>query len=120
MSAGELVTRCFAARTAAHLAHLRTRSYSAHMGLGEFYDAIATLADAFAEVYQGQYGLIQIWPEARVPPMGEDSVDFIGDLRDWCKKHRASCARGQTDLENLVDETTAQCSRTIYKLTNLK
>lgn len=120
MSAGELVARCFAARTAAHIAHLRTRSYSAHMALGEYYGRIVDLADSFAEVYQGQFGLIQDWPDEPVPSTAEDTATVIAELRDWAKENRDACARGQTDLENLVDEITAQCSRTVYKLTNLK
>ena len=41
----ELVARCFAARTSAHLAHLTTTSYAQHVALGDFYDAIASGAD---------------------------------------------------------------------------
>ncbi len=38
--AAELVARCFAARTAAHFAHLKSKGYACHMALNEFYDSI--------------------------------------------------------------------------------
>lgn len=120
MSAGELVGRCFAARTAAHIAHLRTRSYSAHMALQEFYESIVELADTYAETYQGQFGPIEQWPQAEVPSVQTDTVLVIKELRDWLDKSRAKCSHGRTDLANIIDEITAQCSHTLYKLTTLK
>ena len=48
----------FLARDVAHSAHLNTRSYAKHQALGGFYDEIIDLADKFAEMYQGKYGLI--------------------------------------------------------------
>lgn len=120
MAAGELIQRCFAARTATHIAHLRTRSYAAHVALNEFYDAIVELADRFAETYQGQFGLITEWPSAEVPDTSVDTVKTITELRDWSIEYREACAKGNTSLENIIDEVTAQCSRSIYKLTNLK
>ena len=40
---GELIVRCFHARTNAHILHLQTRSYATHVALNEFYDEIVTL-----------------------------------------------------------------------------
>lgn len=45
----ELVTRCFQARTEAHISHLGTSSYAVHKALNKFYDEIIDLADAYAE-----------------------------------------------------------------------
>jgi hypothetical protein len=53
--AAELVMRCFHSRTAAHVLHLKSKSYSEHMALHDFYDEIVDLTDAFAEMYQGEY-----------------------------------------------------------------
>jgi hypothetical protein len=117
---GELVARCFAARTAAHIAHLRTRSYSAHMALNEFYDAIVELADAFAETYQGHFGPIDDFPNLTPPDIHTDSVKTIRELSEWATKNRNSLANGRTDLGNIIDEVTAQCGRSLYKLTMLK
>ena len=56
-AAAEFVARAFAARTAAHLAHLKSRSYAAHMALEGFYEDIIDVADRFCEVYQGLFDL---------------------------------------------------------------
>lgn len=118
--AGELVARCFAARTATHIAHLRTRSYSAHMALQEFYDAIVDLADAFAETYQGHFGPIEAFPNLTPPSIHDDSVKVIEDLATWATSHRDDCSKKRTDLANIIDEITAQCGRSLYKIKTLK
>lgn len=119
-SAGEFVARCFAARTATHIAHLRTRSYSAHVALNEFYDAVVDHADTFAEVYQGHFGAIEAYPNLTPPSVHTDSVQVIRELCDWTTQNRATLSKGRNDLGNILDELTAQCGRTLYKLTQLK
>jgi hypothetical protein len=115
-AAAELVARCFAARTAAHFAHLKTKHYACHVALGEFYDSIVDATDAFIECYQGVFGVIPTYPDVPLPA-GE--VGPIKELREWLVENRAKAARGQRELENLVDEITAVCDRAIYKIVNL-
>lgn len=114
--AAELIVRCFEARTCAHLAHLKTKSYAAHVALQEFYEAVVDLADGFAECYQGVFGRITAYP-AYPCPAGE--VTPIKELREWIVENRSNAARGQRELENMIDEITAVCDRALYKLTNL-
>lgn len=115
-NADELIARCFAARTAAHFAHLKTKKYATHVALNEFYDGVVDLADGFAEAYQGVFGVITSYPNVPVPA-GE--LGPVKELRDWLVENRGKAARGQRELENLLDEITALCDRTIYKLVNL-
>lgn len=117
--AAELVARCFTARTATHIAHLRTRSYSAHKALEEFYEGVVDLADAFAEVYQGHFAVIDQY-EMPAPDIYTDSVKQIEELCDWATSQRNAIAQGRNDLGNLIDEITALCGRTVYKLKHLK
>ena len=49
----ELVSRVFAIRNAAHLAHWASQSYSEHKALGKFYDGVIDKVDAIIETYQG-------------------------------------------------------------------
>lgn len=117
----ELVARCFDARTVAHLAHLRTRSYAAHMALGDFYDQIATAADAFAECHMGVEGQFTGFPAIKPDTsLGGDIQGYLTDLHDWLTKHRTECADGSTELANLIDEILAVIDRTFYKLRFLK
>lgn len=115
-AAAELIARCFAARTAAHFAHLKTRHYACHVALGEFYTGIVDAADAFAECYQGVFGVITSYPDA---PVLSGELSPIKELRGWLVKHRSEAAREQRELENLVDEITAVCDRAIYKIVTL-
>lgn len=117
-TAAQLVARCFAARTAAHLAHFSTKSYSRHIALNEFYDEIIDAADEFAEVYMGLEGLITAYPTVPVPSGAPQ--DFIRDLVKWLEANRAGAAAGHRALENLVDNITAVAARTLYKLENLR
>lgn len=115
----ELVARCLAARTAMHIAHLKSRSYSEHMALGDFYNAIADAADNFIECYMGVEGMVHDYPtvdlDLKTPPL-----EFLPKLHDWITKHRDECAGGSTELANLIDEILAVIDRTFYKLKFLK
>jgi hypothetical protein len=114
MSANEMICRLFQARTAAHMAHLQTRSYAQHKALDDFYNEIVGLADAFAETYQGIFGLIDEYPPCPLPT--GPAVAWIEQLRNWLKKNREACCQGETALENIQDEIQALCASTVYKL----
>ena len=58
MKAQYFIGLLFLARDVAHSVHLNTRSYSKHVALNTFYNEVIEKADAFAEAYQGRYGLI--------------------------------------------------------------
>jgi hypothetical protein len=116
---GELVMRCFHARTNAHVLHLKTKSYSTHVALSEFYDAIVDLTDSLAEAYQGDYGLIE------APPMKytyvDDPLTLVKELGKWIADNRYSvCDEDDTYLQNLIDEIMAQIRSSEYKLRFLK
>lgn len=93
MSAGELVCRLFQARTAAHMAHLQTRSFAEHKALNEFYDEVVGLADSFAETYQGIFGIIEQYPPCPLPT--GKAADWINALREWCEKNRGACCQAR-------------------------
>lgn len=114
MSAPQLISRLFTARSAAHIAHLKTNSFAEHKALNEFYDDIVGLADSFAETYQGIFGLITEYPSVPMPT--GKPVNWIKDLRDWCKKTKEASIQGQSELGNIHDEICALCASTVYKL----
>lgn len=116
---GELVLRCFHARTAAHVLHLQTRSYATHVALQGFYDGLIPLVDSLAEAYQGDYGLIE-FPATRYTP-AQDGLRLVEGLAEWIEEHRAECCDGDdTYLQNIIDEITALCRSAAYKLRFLK
>lgn len=118
---GELVTRCFQARTDAHIAHLMTRSFAAHKALNEFYDGIIDLADGFAECATGRYGILEypvIMPRHSKVDY-KDPKSIPEGLRTWIDDNRKECT-DESELQNTIDEIIGLCDSTIYKLEFLK
>lgn len=112
-SCGAFVVELFHARTNAHMQHLKTRSFAAHKALGEFYDGIVDKTDAFAEAYQGRYGLID-YPD--VPFKKEsDPIMMIKGLRRYVDENRMMMG-SESELQNLIDEIVALMDSTLYKL----
>lgn len=112
--AAEFVLRCFHARTAAHLLHLKTRSFAEHKALNDFYDGIVPLVDEFAESYQGEEGLITGYKPGFAIPT--DALKLLNDLDEWIEDNREGISCGDSALGNLVDNVSALIDQTIYKL----
>lgn len=112
-----LVSALFSARDKAHQLHLRTRSFAAHIALGELYDGLLGLADQIAEVVQGKYGVME--PVVSTPSVGDDPVAFIHELASWAETAHSYIPAGDTFINNLVDEMQALVYRAKYKLDNL-
>lgn len=113
----ELVSRTFAARDVAHREHHRTRSYSQHVALGEFYTAIIEQIDGVVECYQGQFGLIGDY-QVETSPVPNITTWLMAEL-DWLNTNRDEITRGNAALGNLVDGLANTYQSTIYKLANL-
>ena len=133
-AAAALVARCFAARTAAHIDHLTTESYAQHMALGDFYDAVASGADEFAECYMALHGKFTSADFPRVNQTLGASINTLTDLRTWIVDNREEACEPPgdkdseneredidcTELANLIDNILAVIDRGIYKLKFLK
>ena len=109
------IGRLFELRDAAHIEHLKTRSFAAHSALNTFYDELLELADGFVESYQGKYGIINI----EIKPSKPDN--FLSYLEDFAKYVESSREVFKDEyLRNQVDEISSLAYSTIYKLTYLK
>ena len=115
MEHGTFVLALFNARTAAHVAHLQTGSYAAHMALGDFYDGIVDLADRFAEVSIGCYGPLTFG--AASFSLEKDPVKMLKSLKASVAEVRKGCK--DEALLNILAETDELVSSTIYKLVRL-
>lgn len=115
--AAELVARAFAARNAAHFAHLMTPSYAAHIALNEFYEGIIPLVDSFAESYIGRYGKFQMFPN--VKESSPDGLSIVGNLTKWLDSNRATIS-DMSEIQNIIDEILSLCNSAAYKLRELK
>lgn len=115
----DLVSKVFADRHVAHLAHWRTKSFSVHMALDEFYNGVIDGIDAIVEAYQGYVALIG---DVTVPSIKtvEDVVPNLSATAVWIAKNRSKIAKNNPAIENLVDALTETYLKAIYKLKNLK
>lgn len=116
MKASEFMGMMFLARDFAHANHLSTRSYAKHKALDTFYHDVIDLADSFAEVYQGRYGLIG---SISIQPIKKrsDIADFFQSQINEIEEGRYSmCDAKETALQNIIDEVIALYLSTIYKL----
>ena len=116
MSCETFLGELFLARDMAHSVHLNTRSYAKHKALNEFYDGIIELADAFAEAYQGRYGLIG--PVARQNTRKTTNmVNFLTEQLERLEANRYKvCPKDDSPLQNLMDEIFTLYLSTLYKL----
>ena len=114
----ELVERVFAARDVTHREHWRTRSYSAHMALGDFYDGVIDAIDGIVEAYQGQFGLIGEVNVATTPV--QNITLWLQAEMSWIQANQAAISRGSSAVSNLIDTLVELYQSTIYKLTHLQ
>ena len=116
MKCADFIGLFFLARDVTHSAHLNTRSYAKHQALGGFYDEIIDLADKFAEMYQGKYGLI-----GPVALMAADKSSNVLSFHEGQAKQIESIRydvvdKDCTPLQNVIDEIVGLYYTTVYKL----
>jgi hypothetical protein len=110
-------------RTYAHMAHLKTNSYSKHMALNDFYDDesdadfdITEMLDDFAETAQGMFGkidvpFVELKGDIEMPTEGlETHLQMLMNLSKGCEDRA---------LNAIFDEVIKLYRTTIYKLREL-
>lgn len=117
--AAEFVMRCFHARTAAHVLHLKSTSYAEHVALNEFYDGIIDLIDGFAEMYQGEY--LELLPLSNVGgyQTPSNAMSLITGMTKWVKSNREEIC-DSSECQAAIDDVLTLCHSTAYKLKFLK
>ncbi len=114
-----IIAQIFAARDIAHKLHLSTRSFAAHMALGELYDQLVVLADSLAEMHQGKYGLMNVQVEPQYFSFNStDAVTFIRELAQWAENSKAVIPQ-DSHMLNEWDVVVALIYKIKYKLENL-
>lgn len=114
----QFVSLLFEARDITHIDHLKSKSYSEHIALNDFYSNIIELSDEFIETYQGQYGIINISNKEEKSDMS--SINYLMNFVDKIRKFNYSMDEKDSHLKNIIDEMTALTYKTLYKLKNLK
>ena len=103
--------------TCAHILHLKTTSYAAHIALGEYYEEVEDLIDSWIESYQGKYGVIEQYEDSF--EQHDNALEYMGMMSDWLATIR-KVLPADTELQNIIDEIAALIDQTIYKLKRFK
>jgi hypothetical protein len=117
---GEFILTLLHASTNTHILHLRSKSFSEHSALGEFYQALPDLVDAVVEATQGRYGQIIDYPVQYYAPAanGLEELEMLKDYVDE-ERHKEGIPQ-DSEIQNLIDEIASQIDSTLYKLRFLK
>ena len=116
MKACDFVGILFLARDVAHSVHLNTRSYAKHKALQKFYESVIDHADAFAEAYQGRYGLIGPIT-LQSAKKTTNIIDFLQNQLEELEADRYKiCDKEDTPLQQLIDNVIELYLSTLYKL----
>lgn len=115
----ELISKAFTTRNLLHFAHWNTGSFAAHMALGDLYDGIIEDIDDIVETYQGKFGLVKDLhcDAAKLP---DDICSHVKAEAEWVEENRTFISKGETSIENLIDNLIGSYHKTVYKLENLK
>lgn len=113
MNCGEFLSSLFEITVNAHIAHLQTRSFAEHKALNELYDTLEDQLDAYAEAYQGEYGIVKGYKDFKLSE-GADMISYLEKKSDEIEKYRGMLSEGY--LQQLVDNILETIKTTIYKL----
>ena len=96
--------------------HLKTKKYSNHIALQEFYDKAMDLVDNIIEMYQGINGIIEEQYTNCVCPC-DNEVEYLNSLRDFINANRFVVG-DHSELQSAIDEMLGLVDTTVYKLTS--
>jgi hypothetical protein len=117
----KIISYLLHSRTQAHIYHLQTPSFAAHMALNGYYDGIIPLVDGLVESYQGKHGVLTNYSNFNILEYKscEEIIMYFQGLSMTIEKLRTSIPQ-DTYLQNQIDTVVELISSTIYKLKFLK
>jgi len=112
----------FASRTQAHIYHLQTPSYAAHIALQGYYEGIIPILDPLIESIQGKNGIITGYTapgQVREYISCEEIIAYFTALAMYVEQNRNKLPQ-DSYVQNQVDMISELINSTIYKLKFLK
>lgn len=97
--------------------HLKTKKYSNHMALDEYYKDAPELIDALIEAYQGTHDKVESYKNL-LDKDYDTALDYLTELRKITKEGRE--LMDSSELESDVDSILSLIDGVIYKLKELK
>jgi hypothetical protein len=116
---GTFVSTLLHSATLTHLMHFKTTSYSQHVALAAYYDAIPELVDGLVESIQGAYETI-IEPYPSMFRTGDaEPLAYLISLRNYVRNYRVEMPQ-DSEIQNEIDSIATLLNQTVYKLKFLK
>lgn len=102
----------------AHRDHFKTKSYSAHKALNEFYDDAPDLVDSIIEAYAGVHE--KVTPGKSVLSTAGDPVKYFEELKSFVEESRDEfISEDDTEIRSEIDSFLTLIDHTLYKLKEL-
>lgn len=98
-----------------HMMHWSTRSYSNHIALAAYYDAIPELIDAIVEACQGKYGLISNYPTSVNLNASMNPESYMNQMKEYVSVKRMELPQ-DSEIQNEIDNVATLIDSTLYKL----
>ena len=118
MTINELIKTLLEVRNQTHLWHWQTQSFAEHSALGAFYDTWLDLTDKFVETYSGKYGRPSGGFNSMVMGYAEGApLAYLTRIAALMESEAVRSIAPDTDLQNILDELTAEAQKTCYLLT---
>lgn len=116
---GIFISTLLHSATLTHLMHFKSKSYSEHVALGAYYDAIPDLVDGLVESIQGAYEMI-IEPYPSMFGTGDaEPLQYMISLRNYVRDYREQMPQ-DSEIQNEIDNVANLLNQTVYKLKFLK
>ena len=117
---GTFISTLLHSATLTHLMHFKTTSYSQHVALAAYYDAIPELVDGLVESIQGAYEqIIEPYPSMFGNGNGDDPLAYMVSLRNYVRDYRGQMPQ-DSEIQNEIDTIATLLNQTVYKLKFLK
>lgn len=113
----QLISRVFAIRDCAHMAHWNAESGYHHEQLGNFYEEVIPLLDRIVEAHIGNFNEV---PKVKFSLPGDDILKCLEEDVVWMDKNSETITGDVEAMENILQEITELYLSTIFKLRRLK
>lgn len=102
-------------RNQAHIYHLQTQSYAAHVALQGYYEGIIDLVDGLVESYQGKYGILRGYKMEGTIKEDDSALMYFEGLSKFVDVIRTKVPQ-DSYIQNEIDNVVNLVESTKYKL----
>ena len=102
-------------RNQAHIYHLQTQSYAAHVALQAYYEGIIPFVDGLVESYQGRYGILYGYKMEGVIKEDDSALTYFEGLSKFVEMIRTKVPQ-DSFIQNEIDNVVNLVESTKYKL----